>query len=53
MPWTDNTRSHYVRRHCRYASDLSDAEWRLIEPFESGGAKFDHGSDRIVRPRAE
>ncbi|WP_223479784.1 IS5 family transposase [Oricola indica] len=33
MPWTDITRSHYVRQHCRYASDLSDAEWRLIEPL--------------------
>ncbi|QKV18288.1 IS5 family transposase [Oricola thermophila] len=33
MPWTDITRSHHVRRHCRYASDLSDAEWRLIQPL--------------------
>ena len=33
MPWTDITRPLYVRNHGRYASDCTDAEWALIEPF--------------------
>lgn len=32
MPWTKTTRPHYVRAGRRYASDLTDAEWVLIEP---------------------
>src|SRR5690349_2728486 len=30
--WTEITRPKYERAG-RYASDLTDAEWRLIEPF--------------------
>ncbi len=33
MPWTDITRPQYVRHGRRYASDCSNAEWALIEPF--------------------
>ena len=33
MPWTEITRPHYVREGLRYASDLTDAEWKLIEPL--------------------
>jgi transposase len=33
MPWTKITRRNYVRDGLRYASDLTDAEWLLIEPF--------------------
>jgi transposase len=33
MPWTEITRPHYVRDGLRYASDLTDAEWKLIEPL--------------------
>jgi transposase len=33
MPWTEITRSHYVRDGLRYASDTTDAEWALIEPW--------------------
>jgi transposase len=33
MPWTETTRPHYRRAARRYASDTTDAEWRLIEPF--------------------
>ncbi len=33
MPWTEITRPHYERRCPRYASDLTDAEWALIEPM--------------------
>ena len=32
MAWTEITRPHYVREDLRYASDLTDAEWRLIGP---------------------
>lgn len=31
MPWTEITRPHYERRCARYASDLTDGEWALIE----------------------
>lgn len=33
MPWTETTRPHYERRCPRYASDLTEAEWALIEPL--------------------
>ncbi len=31
--WTETTRIKYERRHSRYASDVTDEEWALIEPF--------------------
>ena len=46
MPWTEATRPHYVRMGERYASDVTDAEWALIEP-ELPEAK------RTGRPRAD
>jgi transposase len=30
MPWTETTRAEYLRKGLRYASDMTDAEWRLI-----------------------
>jgi len=33
MPWTEITRPDYDRRFLRYASDCTDDEWNLIEPF--------------------
>jgi transposase len=33
MAWTEITRRHYRRDNLRYASDLTDAEWALLEPF--------------------
>ena len=30
MPWTEITRSQYRREELRYASDLTDAEWRVL-----------------------
>ena len=33
MAWTEITREQYDRRHLRYASDCTDAEWALIVPF--------------------
>ena len=32
MSWTEITRRHYRRDGLRYASDLTDEEWRLIMP---------------------
>lgn len=31
MPWTETTRANYRRDGLRYASDLTNAEWELIE----------------------
>ena len=33
MAWTEITRPNYVREGKRYASDLTDTEWKLIEPL--------------------
>ena len=33
MPWTEITRPQYEREGLRYTSDLTDAEWKLIEPL--------------------
>lgn len=33
MPWTEAARREYRRECLRYASDLLDREWALIEPF--------------------
>lgn len=35
MAWTEITRPRYCRDGLRYASDLTDLEWALIEPFMS------------------
>jgi len=44
MPWTETTRPQYERRCPRYASDLTDEEWALLEPMMPA-------SNRIGRPR--
>jgi putative transposase len=33
MCWTETTREQYRRDGLRYASDMTDAEWKLIEPL--------------------
>ena len=33
MAWTEITRLKYRRDGLRYASDTTDAEWEVIEPF--------------------
>jgi len=33
MAWTETTRAHYRRDGLRFASDTTDAEWRLLEPM--------------------
>lgn len=44
MAWTEITRAQYRRESLRYASDLTDNEWALIEPFMPEASK-------IGRPR--
>ncbi len=44
MPWTETTRRDYDRRALRYASDCTDEEWMLIEPFLAAKTK-------VGRPR--
>ena len=39
MPWTEITRPDYDRRGLRYASDVTDAEWALIQHFMPKRAK--------------
>ena len=43
--WTEITRRKYEREGQRYASDLTDAEWALIEPHMPA-------AKRLGRPRA-
>ena len=31
--WTPTTREHYRRKAARYQSDLTDAEWSVVEPY--------------------
>jgi transposase len=33
MAWTRITRRQYARRTARYASDMTDREWGLVQPF--------------------
>ena len=32
-PWTETARRHYRRDFLRYASDMTDAEWALLQPL--------------------
>ena len=36
--WTNENRAKYNRDHLRYPSDLTGAEWALVEPFISAKA---------------
>lgn len=40
MAWTEITRRQYHRDELRYASNLTDDEWSLIEPFLPGAAQL-------------
>ena len=42
--WTETTRRQYRREDLRYASDMTDAEWALIEPHLPA-------AKRLGRPR--
>ncbi len=38
MPWNETTRAEYKRPTSRYESDLTDAEWSLLDPHLPGPA---------------
>ena len=42
MPWTETARRRYRREGLRYASNLMDAEWELIEPFMPAAKRLGH-----------
>jgi transposase len=44
--WTETTREQYRRQGLRYASDMTDAEWALIEPHMPAAKAL--GRPRIV-----
>jgi transposase len=50
MVWTEATRQQYRRDGLRYASNLTDAEWALIEPFMPAARRI--GRPRITCLRA-
>ena len=51
MPWTEITRLHYRREGLRYASDATDAEWSLIEPFMPAANSIGHVRARRTSAR--
>ena len=40
MMWTEITRSQYRREGLRYSSDMTEAEWLVLEPLLPAGAKL-------------
>jgi hypothetical protein len=38
--WTDTTRAQYARSGLAMPSDLTDAEWAVLEPFFPPQAKW-------------
>jgi transposase len=47
--WTEDNRKHYDRKGLRYPSDMTDAEWALIEPLIPPEKR--HGRHREVNVR--
>ena len=47
--WTPTTRRHHSRRAPRYASDLTDAEWRLVEPYLPPPSRYGRPRARPMR----
>ncbi|WP_029581843.1 transposase, partial [Bradyrhizobium sp. URHD0069] len=50
MCWTEITRRQYRRDGLRYASDTTDAEWKLIEPLMPAPSR--RGRPREINLRA-
>jgi transposase len=49
--WTEITRRKYEREGQRYASDLTDAEWALIEPLIPAAKRLGPATrDRVAQP---
>ena len=53
MTWNDTTRPQYERKSDRYASDLTDDEWRLCRTEIKKGAgqdgRLDHRDYKAIR----
>ena len=49
MPWTEITRPQYRRDDLRYASDMTDEEWALIEPFLPSARRLGRPRDTELR----
>ena len=47
--WTNENRARYDRSHLRYPSDLTDAEWALVEPLIAPAKRG--GNKRTVNVR--
>ena len=47
--WTSKNRARYDRGKLRFPSDLTDDEWRLVEPLIPPGKRG--GGKRTVRRR--
>lgn len=47
--WTEDNGKHYDRKGLRYPSDMTDAEWVLIEPLIPPEKR--HGRHREVNVR--
>ncbi len=41
MPWNETTRKQYIRKTERYESDLTDAEWALLDPLLPSSCRLD------------
>ena len=50
--WTEITRPKYAREGPRYASDLTDAEWALIEPHMPAVKRLGRPRETELRTRA-
>lgn len=49
MCWTEITREQYRRDGLRYASDMTDAEWKLIEPLMPAASRRGRPREVILR----
>ena len=48
--WTETTREQYLHEGLRYASDMTDAEWAMVEPFMPAVKRL--GRPRLLPSRA-
>jgi transposase len=47
--WTNENRARYDRSHLRYPSDLTDDEWKLVEPLIPPGRRGGDKRTVIIR----
>ena len=47
--WTPTTRRRHSRRTARYASDLTDAEWQVIERYLPPPSRYRRPRARSMR----